>query len=278
MAITCGLVFLGLALGLFLLPALALAQDASVGSIIDQACADHGELLKWIAGIAGTSTIASLLANFRSRLPGIVVRLLDVVALNLIAALKTAAKEAPKAAPLLILGFGLALGGCQITGDIAADTAANTAAMQAFAPKVQAANAEAIAKIHAFNEGVVTDAVAVGQAACADAALLDTAVAMAQPAMAATVDPKVLAAQAGVRTSVKSACAIIAQADPSTPAASVATAVASVVAALPQLKATLAAGPAAAAAEAPAASTPVPAPAVTPASPVPATAAPSPAE
>lgn len=242
----------GAVAGLLFATAFAFAQDATTSSLIDQACANNGEMLKWAAGIFGTSTAASLLANFRSRLPVTLVKVLDIVALNLFAFLKAAAQNAPKAAPVLLLAVALPiLGACQITGNVSADTQANIAKLQAFAPQVQAFNADALAKIDAFNKGALTDIVVVGKAACGDAAMLDGAFQLAKPIMlAASVDPKVLASEAGVMVGVNLGCRVIAAADTSNPPATVASAVTTVITALPQLKAALANGPPAAAAAA----------------------------
>ena len=234
---------LALAAVTIFLPVTAFAQDAgqSLSATIDQACANHGAALKWIAGIAGTSVLASLIANFRRKLPPLLVKLLDLAALNFVRALKTAAEQAPKAAPLFILGLALFMGGCQITGNVQADTAANIAAMQAFAPKVEAANAQALAQIQAFNAGALTDALAVGKAACADVAVLNAAYQAAQTAVTAALsaDPKVLAGFEAAQLTVKLGCATIDAADPANPPATLANAVTSVVQALPQIQAAL---------------------------------------
>lgn len=57
----------------------------TTNTIVQAACADNGALLtNVIAWVGGTVGVASVLANFRNRLPAPVVSLLDSLALNFV--------------------------------------------------------------------------------------------------------------------------------------------------------------------------------------------------
>jgi hypothetical protein len=64
-----GLAFAAGALIALAAPTLAFAQDSVADQLIDAACADDGALVRRLAGIFGTTAAATLLANFRGKLP-----------------------------------------------------------------------------------------------------------------------------------------------------------------------------------------------------------------
>ncbi len=82
--------------------AVAVAQDGAADRIVGAACANNGALLKWLVGLFGTTAGASLLANFRNRLPAGVASVLDVLALNFVRAVESSASAAKKSTPALL--------------------------------------------------------------------------------------------------------------------------------------------------------------------------------
>jgi hypothetical protein len=67
-------------------------MDSTLHTVIADACANNGALLEhWIAWIAGISTVASLIANLRNRIPAPVLTVIDTLALNFV---KQAAEDA----------------------------------------------------------------------------------------------------------------------------------------------------------------------------------------
>jgi hypothetical protein len=100
-----------------LAPIVAFAQDAIAG-VVDQLCSDKSGLVSTIAWAGGVMGAASLLANFRSRLPAPVVFVLDFVGANWFkwfeSAASQAAAQAKKTATAIALLFaiGAALSAC----------------------------------------------------------------------------------------------------------------------------------------------------------------------
>lgn len=147
-----------------------------------------------------------------------------------------------------------ALGLCALAACAGGASGVSTST-QNFATQVASFDADAQAKIAAFNSGALLDVQAVGKSACGYLSMADGLFKLALPvAIIAGADPAIGATEAAVFTGVKLGCAVVDSADPSLPAASLASAAAQVVAAIPQVKSALkAADPSlAAAASAPA--------------------------
>lgn len=94
--------------------AAAIAQTGLADQAIDAACANNGSALHWLVYILGGSVAASVLANFRNKLPPVVVTVLDTLAINFVKTLQASADAAKKSAPallVLVLAGGV-LAGC----------------------------------------------------------------------------------------------------------------------------------------------------------------------
>lgn len=139
-ALGIGIVIAALGLGFLMLAGLAQAQGlgpvhsggygiGGYSGIAKDLCADNGAVISWsLNALLGASTVASVAANFRKRLPPGLIRFLDVLALNFAAAIKQAASEeqapadkAPgaivKMLPLfLALGLAATLAACAGAG------------------------------------------------------------------------------------------------------------------------------------------------------------------
>lgn len=99
---------LSLAVAIPCLFAAASARAADIPAIYQAAdafCADDARLLKWALGVLALPVAASILANFRNRLPPALVAAIDAVALNFV-------KATGKTAPILAMAVILALAGC----------------------------------------------------------------------------------------------------------------------------------------------------------------------
>lgn len=91
---------------MILMPFLVHAQEP-VQDVVAAVCADNGSLIvQAIAWIGGTVGAASLLANFRNKLPPPLVAVLDTLALNFVKALVASRKAA--VVFLLVAAAGLA--------------------------------------------------------------------------------------------------------------------------------------------------------------------------
>lgn len=66
-------------------------SDLNIPAIADTVCSNDGAVLKYALGLLGTSTVASIVANFRSKLPPIVIKVLDLLALNFVKTVEQAA-------------------------------------------------------------------------------------------------------------------------------------------------------------------------------------------
>jgi len=132
-----------LALAGILFPLAAFAQAPAdlpaLDQIADIACANDEAVLKWILGMLAVPAVASILANFRNRLPAWLVKAIDALALNFV-------KAAPKAAPVLLIGLVLALGACTSAQMQTAATDAQTTVKAIQAACAAAQQAEAAAK------------------------------------------------------------------------------------------------------------------------------------
>lgn len=115
------LIVLGAAVALvslMLISGIAFAQDANTDvahAVVNAVCSNTDTLYKIVAAILGIPVVASLLVNFRNRLPPGAVAFLDALALNFVKAAVAAAQDARKAAPVIALVFlgGLGVAGCQ---------------------------------------------------------------------------------------------------------------------------------------------------------------------
>lgn len=91
----------------------ATLELSRISPIADVVCGDDAALLEWGLGVLGVPVAASIVANFRNRLPSALVAAIDALALNFV---KSVAKTAPLLAAALVLG----LSGCTASQQAAA--------------------------------------------------------------------------------------------------------------------------------------------------------------
>ena len=80
------------------------AEPLQIPSLADVACGSDAAWLQWALGVVALPVAASVLANFRNRLPPALAAALDAIALNFVKAAKTTPPAVAVAALLLLTG------------------------------------------------------------------------------------------------------------------------------------------------------------------------------